>query len=107
VDILPQIAQRTQRNTASCIISQRKTGWDSCGYCGYCGYWSFGFCGSSASSARSAGDTWVSFVQYRLSTLACYSPADYADYAEGMQQAALFRRERQLVVSVSWGIFVN
>ena len=27
VNILPQIAQITQRNTASCIISQRKTGW--------------------------------------------------------------------------------
>ena len=27
VFILPQIAQITQRNTASCIISQRKTGW--------------------------------------------------------------------------------
>ena len=30
-------------------------------------------------SARSAGDIGVSFVQYRLSTLACYSPADSAD----------------------------
>ena len=28
------------------------------------------------------------------------SPADYADHAEGMQQAALFRRERQFVVGV-------
>ena len=27
VNILPQITQITQRNTASCIISQRKTGW--------------------------------------------------------------------------------
>ena len=26
--VLPQIAQITQRNTASCIISQRKTGWN-------------------------------------------------------------------------------
>ena len=33
--VLPQIAQITQRNTASCIISQRKTGW-----CLYC-FWSF------------------------------------------------------------------
>ena len=39
---------------------------------------------------------WGSFVQYRLSPLACYSPADYADHAERMQQAALFRRERQV-----------
>ena len=28
VIILPQITQSTQRNTASCIISQRKTDWD-------------------------------------------------------------------------------
>ena len=27
MNILPQIAQMTQRNAASCIISQRKTGW--------------------------------------------------------------------------------
>ena len=50
----------------------------------------FGFC--LRKSARSAGDIGVSFVQYSLGTLACYSPADYADHAEGMQQAALFRR---------------
>ena len=36
-----------------------------------------------------------SFVQYRLSTLACYSPADYADHAEECSRAALSRRERQ------------
>ncbi len=35
-------------------------------------------------------------MQYRLRPLACYSPADYADYAEGMQLAALYRRERQV-----------
>ena len=46
---------------------------------------------------------WVSFVQYRLSPLACYSLADGADYAEGMQQAALFRRERQVVLVVFFG----
>ena len=33
-----------------------------------------------------------------------YSPADYADHAEGMQQAALFRRERQFVVNVVFGV---
>jgi hypothetical protein len=44
VDILPQIAQMTQRNAASCIISQRKTV--------LCG---FGVC--LRESARSAGDT--------------------------------------------------
>ena len=33
-------------------------------------------------SARSAGDIGVSICANRLSTLACYSPADDADYAE-------------------------
>ena len=30
MNILPQIAQITQRNAAGCIISQRKTGWVGC-----------------------------------------------------------------------------
>ena len=30
MNILPQITQITQRNAASCIISQRKTGWVGC-----------------------------------------------------------------------------
>ena len=34
----------------------------------------------------------------RLSPLACYSPADYADHAEECSPAALFRRERQFGV---------
>jgi hypothetical protein len=59
VNILPQIALITQRNAASCIISQIKTGWLLILFWGYC---SFGFCGSSASSARSAGDIGVFFV---------------------------------------------
>ena len=32
-----------------------------------------------------------------------YSPADYADHAERMQQAVLFRRERHIGVSVVLG----
>jgi GxxExxY protein len=35
------------------------------------------------------------------------SPADYADHAEGMQQAALFRRERLVVVCLFMGNCVN
>ena len=35
-----------------------------------------------------------------LSTLTCYSPADYADYAEEYSMAVLFRRERQIGVGV-------
>ena len=69
--ILPQISQMTQRNTASCIISQRKTVCSSC---------CFGF--RLRKSARSAGDIWGSICANRLSTLACYSPADSADDAE-------------------------
>ena len=51
VNILPQITQMTQRNTASCIISQRKTGWSWCG---------LGF--RLRLSAKSVGDIGVSFV---------------------------------------------
>ena len=51
--ILPQIAQMTQRNTASCIISQRKTG--CLGVRLFC---CFGVC--LRKSARSAGDFGVS-----------------------------------------------
>ena len=56
VDILPQIAQITQRNTASCIISQRKT---SCLRLRL--FWGFGVC--LRKSARSAGDIGVS-IEY-------------------------------------------
>ena len=40
----------------------------------------------------------------RLNTLACYSLADSADYAEECSRAALFRRERQfeMVVRLLW-----
>ena len=52
VIILPQIAQITQRNAASCIISQRKTGcWGVRLFC------CFGVC--QRKSARSAGDIGV------------------------------------------------
>ncbi len=52
MDILPQIAQITQRNTASCIISQRKT--DSLRLRLFC---RFGVC--LRKSARLAGDIGV------------------------------------------------
>ena len=55
VFILPQIAQITQRNTTSCIISQRKT--DCLRFRLFC---CFGVC--LRKSARSAGDIGVSFV---------------------------------------------
>ena len=74
VNILPQIAQMTQRNAASCIISQRKT------ICLrlrlFC---CFVVCLRNLRDQREilgfpCADT--------LSTLACYSPADSADHAE-------------------------
>jgi hypothetical protein len=48
-------------------------------------------------SARSAGDTGVSFEQYRLSKFGCVFSRRLRRSRRGMQQAALFRRERQIV----------
>ena len=56
MNILPQITQITQRNTASCIITQRKT--DSLRLRLF---WGFGVC--LRKSARSAGDFGVS-IEY-------------------------------------------
>ena len=49
VNILPQIAQITQRNAASCIITQRKTDWKSC---------CFGVWGLSAIISEICGRLW-------------------------------------------------
>ena len=54
----------------------------------------FGVC--LRKSARSAGDFGVSFVQYRLSTLACYSPADSADHAEECSKLHYFADKDRL-----------
>ena len=89
--ILPQITQITQRNTASCIITQRKT--DCLRLMLFC---CFGVC--LRLSARSAGDIGVSFVLIDWVLLRWYSPADIADDAEEYSWAVLFRRERQFVV---------
>ena len=92
MNILPQITQITQRNAASCIISQRNS--KNC----------IPLCGNCLSLRKSAAsaladifaltvfrlrdlrdlreNTGVSFEQYRLSTLACYSLADHAEDAE-------------------------
>ena len=61
----------------------------------------------SASSARSAGDIGVSFVQYRLSTLACLFSRRWRRLRRGMQQAALFRRERQIDVCIVFGVIMD
>ena len=66
MNILPQITQITQRNAASCIISQRKTGCVGSVVVEVLLFWVL-----SASSARSAGDIGVSLFVYSLSMLAC------------------------------------
>ena len=90
--ILPQIAQIPQRNAASCIISQRKTGClrllQLLLFC------CFGFC--LRKSARSAGDFGVSFVLIDWVRLRLFSRR-LRRSRRRMQQAALFRRERQVV----------
>ena len=62
----------------------------------------FGVC--LRESAKSAGDIGVSSLPIDRVLLCEYSPADNADDAERMQQAALFRRERQFgeVVRLMW-----
>ena len=45
---------------------------------------------------RDLGETLGLICANRLSPLACYSPADYADHAEEYSKAVLFRRERQV-----------
>ena len=52
--------------------------------------------GLSAIISVICGRHWGVICADRLSTLACYSPADSADYAEECSGAALFRRERQV-----------
>ena len=92
MNILPQIAQITQRNAASCIIPQRKT------VCSYC---SFGF--RLRLSAGSAGDILGFLCTIDWVLLRDYSPADSADYAEECSRAVLFRRERLFGISVVLG----
>ena len=89
--VLPQIAQITQRNAASCIISQRKT---------VCSLSDVGV--SSALSARSAGDIGVSLMIDGV--LLCeYSPADSADHAEECSKLHYFAEKDRLVSIVVLG----
>ena len=97
--ILSQIAQITQRNTASCIISQRKTGCLRLRL----------FCGLSAIICVISERHWGFICADRLSTLACYSPADYADYAEECgrlhyiaEKDRLFEAVAVIVVLLIW-----
>ena len=67
------------------------------------GYCCFAVWGSSALSARSAGDIGVWFVWIDRVLLRVILPQITQIPQRGMQQAALFRRERQLVANfVLW-----
>ena len=55
---------------------------------------------SSAIVCEICGRHWGFVCANCLSTLACYSPADYADHADEYSKAVLFRRERQIGVGV-------
>ena len=77
--ILPQIAQITQRNAASCIISQTKTGCLRLRL--FFVLW-FIVWGLSAIICGISGRYWGFIYANRLSTLACYSPADGAEDAD-------------------------
>ena len=71
MNILPQIAQITQRNAASCIISQRKTVCDVVVVMGFV-----------CVNLRDLRET-LGFHLCGLFESSCvYSPADSADYAE-------------------------
>ena len=85
------MAQITQTNTASCIISQIKT---SC--LRFRLFWGFGVC--LRKSARSAGDIGVSFVRIDRVLLCDYFPADYADHAEEYSKLHYFAEKDRLVV---------
>jgi hypothetical protein len=89
VNILPQIAQMTQRNAASCIISQRKT--VSLRLRLFCC-----FVVNLRKSARSAGDIGVSFVWIDRVLLREYSPADYAEDAEECSKLHYFAEKDRL-----------
>ena len=52
-------------------------------------------------SARSAGDFWVFICANRLSTLACYSPADYADHAEECSKLH-YHAEKDRLMRLMW-----
>ena len=84
VNILSQIAQITQTNAASCIISQRKT------------VWLMLFCGLSAIICVICGRYWSFFCADRLSTLACYSLADNADHADEYSKLYYFAEKDRL-----------
>ena len=89
--ILPQIAQITQRNAASCIISQRKTVSSGGVVVAVIVVW-----GLSAIISVICERLWGFFV-CRLIEYSCVLFS--RRWRKGMPQAALYRRERQIVVN--------
>ncbi len=84
MNILPQIAQITQRNAAGCIISQRKTVRD------------FAVLWFVCVNQRDLRETLGFLCADRLSTLACYSLADNADNAEECSRLHYFAEKDRL-----------
>jgi hypothetical protein len=93
---LSQMAQITQTNTTSCIISQRKT--DCLRLRLFC---RFGVC--LRKSARSAGGIGVSFVRIDRVLLCDYFPADYADHADEYNKLYYFAEKDKLELVWFWG----
>ena len=76
-----------------CIISQRKTGWS------WCGFEVLLFWGFICVNLRDLRET----LGFLLSTLACLFSRRWRRSRRRIQQAALFRRERQIGIRVVWG----
>ena len=91
MNILPQITQITQRNAAKLhYIAEKDRLFEAVAVIAVLLFWGF-----VCVNLRDLRETLGLICANRLSPLACYSPADYADHAEECSGAALFRRERQ------------
>ena len=88
MNILPQIAQITQRNAASCIISQRKT------VCLRLRLFCCFVCVNQRDQRETSG---VSFVWIDRVLLREYSPADNADRADECSRLHYFAEKDRLV----------
>ena len=105
MNILPQMGQITQRNAASCIISQRKTVSSGGVVVAVIVVW-----GLSAIISVICERLWdFFFCADCLSTLACYSPADGADHADKECSKLHYIAEKDsllvsVVVIVVWGL---
>ena len=93
--VLPQIAQITQRNTASCIISQRKTVW--CLYCfGVSLVLGFVVLGFVCVNQRDLREIYCGFICAILTEYACVfvSRRLRGLRREGMQQSCIISQRK-------------